>query len=344
MSTVKSIEEEKQLLSERLNALSTKDLHAFDLQLTLLRTASESYKRETVFKPCPPFLAGLSDDELRTAFRLPPVVVFMSVLEQLSDLQVFLLNWLLTRDTFKLNMIPVENVLSLVKHHLSVPTPNFAFEINYNQIRNERFNDLTQNDHYQKLFAYHGTRLDNLHSILHIGFLGHMNKLSLFGSGTYFSVEPSVSLHYSPFATVWPNSLLGKRLSCLLLCEIIDQPDHVKRATENERSNNQERRTVRDSQAGAVPDKYVVVTSNELVRVKYILIYAESSELMQNDQGTRSRLRTFLSANRYHLYLFFYFFLLLLIGLFNSNLFKFYWRLFKKRSNHLLFGSWHVTQ
>ncbi|CAF4720382.1 unnamed protein product [Rotaria magnacalcarata] len=65
MSTVKSIEEEKQLLSERLNALSTKDLHAFDLQLTLLRTASESYKRETVFKPCPPFLAGLSDDELR---------------------------------------------------------------------------------------------------------------------------------------------------------------------------------------------------------------------------------------------------------------------------------------
>ncbi|CAF4341508.1 unnamed protein product, partial [Rotaria magnacalcarata] len=68
----------------------------------------------------------------------------MSVLEQLSDLQVFLLNWLLTRDTFKLNMIPVENVLSLVKHHLSVPTPNFAFEINYNQIRNERFNDLTQ--------------------------------------------------------------------------------------------------------------------------------------------------------------------------------------------------------
>jgi poly[ADP-ribose] polymerase 16 len=75
--------------------------------------------------------------------------------------------------------------------------------------------------------------LDNLHSILHIGFLGHMNKLSLFGSGTYFSLEPSVSLHYSPFATVWSNSLLGKRLSCLLLCEIIDQPDHVKCAIES---------------------------------------------------------------------------------------------------------------
>jgi poly[ADP-ribose] polymerase 16 len=124
-----------------------------------------------------------------------------------------------------------------------------------------------------------------------------MNKLSLFGSGTYFSVEPSVSLHYSPFATVWPNSLLGKRLSCLLLCEIIDQPDHVKCAIESKHfffvflqkiifylddsSANQERRIVSDTQAGAVPDKYVVVTSNDLVRVKYILIYSEPNELTQ---------------------------------------------------------------
>jgi poly[ADP-ribose] polymerase 16 len=123
-----------------------------------------------------------------------------------------------------------------------------------------------------------------------------MNKLSLFGSGTYFSLEPSVSLHYSPFATVWSNSLLGKRLSCLLLCEIIDQPDHVKCANESNyfifsiktttfildgTSTNQERRIVSDTQAGAVPEKYVVVISNELVRVKYILIYSEPNELIQ---------------------------------------------------------------
>ena len=161
------------------------------------------------------------------------MTTFLSVLEQLSDLQVLLLNWLLTRDTFKLDMVPIESVLSLVDHQLSVPSPNFAFEINYSSTRNERFNDLTENGRYRKFYAYHGTRFDNLHSILHIGFLGHMNKLSLFGSGTYFSLEPSVSLHYSPFATVWPNSLLGKRLSCLLLCEMIDQPDHVKCAIES---------------------------------------------------------------------------------------------------------------
>lgn len=64
MSNVQAFEEERQVLSERLNELSTADLHAFDLQLTLLRTAFESYKRETVFKPCPTFLNGLSNDQL----------------------------------------------------------------------------------------------------------------------------------------------------------------------------------------------------------------------------------------------------------------------------------------
>jgi len=49
----------------------------------------------------------------------------------------------------------------------------------------------------------------------------------------------------------------------------------------DETSTNQERRIVSDTQAGAVPEKYVVVTSNELVRVKYILIYSEANESIQ---------------------------------------------------------------
>jgi poly[ADP-ribose] polymerase 16 len=276
--TMDDIDRQRIRLADRLNGLNPSELHSIDLQLTLFRTAYESYKRESVFKPCPTFLIGLDTDQLSNVFRLPPVAAFSSVLDQFSDLQIQLLNWLLTRDTFKLSMVPVESALSLVQPQLSVPSPEIAFEVIYNQARIDRFTELTDNGQYKTFFAYHGTRLDNLHSILNIGFLGHMNKLSLFGSGTYFSLEPSVSLHYSPFTTVWPNSLLGKRLSCLLLCEIIDHPDHVKCAIENETINNQERRIVSDTQAGAVPEKYVVVTSNELVRVKYILIYSEPNE------------------------------------------------------------------
>jgi len=64
MSIGRDVDEEHRLLYERLSTLSTAELHAFDLQLTLLRTAFESYKRETVFKPCPSFLVGLDDQQL----------------------------------------------------------------------------------------------------------------------------------------------------------------------------------------------------------------------------------------------------------------------------------------
>lgn len=48
----------------------------------------------------------------------------------------------------------------------------------------------------------------------------------------------------------------------------------------DEKATPQERRFVSDTQAGALPEKYVVVTSNELVRVKYVLLYAQSNEVV----------------------------------------------------------------
>jgi len=68
MSIGRDVDEEHRLLYERLSSLSAAELHAFDLQLTLLRTAFESYKRETVFKPCPSFLVGLDDQQLVRRF------------------------------------------------------------------------------------------------------------------------------------------------------------------------------------------------------------------------------------------------------------------------------------
>ena len=59
-----NMNDEHRLLAERLNMLTAPEQHAFDLQLTLIRTAFESYKRESVFKPCPSFLHGLDDEQL----------------------------------------------------------------------------------------------------------------------------------------------------------------------------------------------------------------------------------------------------------------------------------------
>lgn len=53
-------------------------------------------------------------------------------------------------------------------------------------------------------------------------------KNALFGEGTYLSQEPSLSLHYSPANKTWSKSVIGQRMSCLLVTETINDPNHVK--------------------------------------------------------------------------------------------------------------------
>ena len=47
---------------------------------------------------------------------------------------------------------------------------------------------------------------------------------SLYGEGTYLSSELAVSMPYAPTGKAWDKSILGHKLSCFAVCEIIDDP------------------------------------------------------------------------------------------------------------------------
>ena len=96
----------------------------------------------------------------------------------------------------------------------------------------------------------------------------------MFGEGTYLSSDLNVSIPYSKFGEGWKGSLLGDKLSCIAVCEIIDHPD-VKRSVQG--PGKRERSRAENSECGDVPEKYYVVTNNQLVRVKYIMVYASHS-------------------------------------------------------------------
>jgi poly[ADP-ribose] polymerase 16 len=51
---------------------------------------------------------------------------------------------------------------------------------------------------------------------------------SLFGHGIYLSSELSMSLLYSPMGYGWGWSTVGREMSCVALCEVVDHLD-VKR-------------------------------------------------------------------------------------------------------------------
>ena len=90
----------------------------------------------------------------------------------------------------------------------AVAQPNYIFEVVYEGTAEDKFcarqagNDL--------IYAYHGSRTDNFHSILHCGLQGHMNKVVYFSSSSvqlcpylgssFHSPCYSVLCFFSPYA------------------------------------------------------------------------------------------------------------------------------------------------
>ena len=66
----------------------------------------------------------------------------------------------------------------LVKQVTVLP-PDFTFEVEYSETStlNAKFNELSQI--HDVWYAYHGSRVDNFHSILNNGLHAHLNKVSL---------------------------------------------------------------------------------------------------------------------------------------------------------------------
>nr|KAG5699554.1 hypothetical protein BaRGS_033750 [Batillaria attramentaria] len=135
--------------------------------------------------------------------------------------------------------------------------------------------------------------------------------MSLFGKGTYLSSELAVSLIYSPGGQGWRESQLGSNLGCVAVCEVIDDPS-VKCSLREE------------SQAGDVPERYYVVENNEMVRVKYLLLYSQNATGVTHERSPV--VIPWYRKNKFAVLMAFYLFVLLSIGLFSSKSFQFYLR------------------
>lgn len=141
-----------------------------------------------------------------------------------------------------------------------------------------------------------------------------------------------VSLSFSPIGAGWKSSLCGNELSCIAMCEFVDHPQHLKchikgnfrlkpilankftyflaidqlpNETE-ERKNNQH-----------VPDKYFVITNNDIVRVRYLLIFAKPPD--KPIQTHQNPVMNWIYNNKSVATMIFYAVVLLSIGLANSR-------------------------
>ncbi|XP_072818322.1 protein mono-ADP-ribosyltransferase PARP16 isoform X3 [Vicugna pacos] len=290
-----------------------RDVLAADLRCSFFASALQSYKRDSVLRPFPASYArhDCKDFEalLADASKLPNL---NELLQSSGDKDKWA--WDLFEKIQKLTGAP----------HTPVPIPDFLFEIEYSDPANAKFYE-TKGER-DLIYAFHGSRLENFHSIIHNGLHCHLNKTSLFGEGTYLTSDLSLALIYSPHGHGWQRSLLGPILSCVAVCEVIDHPD-VKCQTKKKDSKEIDRRRARikHSEGGDIPPKYFVVTNNQLLRVKYLLVYAQ-----KQPKSRASSQLSWVSSHWFTVMISLYLLLLLIVSVINSSAFQHFWNRAKR--------------
>uniref|UniRef100_T1JDR7 Poly [ADP-ribose] polymerase n=1 Tax=Strigamia maritima TaxID=126957 RepID=T1JDR7_STRMM len=241
-----------------------------DLLWNIFLSALNSYRHDTLVRPFPPFYIGESGE--KDFHMLKEIANSVTTLDSFPTTDCEnLIKWVMRTKHFSLHLqteTKFAEILLKTGQAGETCTPTHIFEIIYNQTTEEKFQNMKGNK--PVLYAYHGSRLENFHSILHNGLQNHLNKNSLFGDGTYVSTELSVCMVYSPSALAWHYSSLGDKLSCVAVCEIIDHPEmksQILRAKPG--------RTMRQQMtSNGVPEKYYVIQNDELIRIKYLFVFS----------------------------------------------------------------------
>lgn len=311
----------------QLENLLQNDPLVLDIRVSFISAALLSYRHDTVLRPFPPMFVNESNEKdyknlERLIQQLKPIKRTQSI-DELTMKQKEFFHWVSDESSFSIkhcNNNMFETIKQLTGHTVTMPTPNYIFEVVHSTQNERKFEDLKQSN--TTFFTYHGSKIENFHSILNFGLNAHMNKTSLYGEGTYLTSELCVALTFCPTGQSWVNSSLGQKLGCVAVCEVIDHPS-VKCQQKHHAMNGQTRSRVQGSMGGEVPEKYYVVQNNELVRVKYLLVYAESLK-------APSFRNSWLFEHRFAFLMLSYLVLLLSVALFaNKDLIRSIKKLFK---------------
>ncbi|KAG2489460.1 hypothetical protein HYH03_012096 [Edaphochlamys debaryana] len=262
-----------------------------DLLLAALYTAAYHYRRSTICTPFPsevlPPLPDSKDKDYvalqRALSHIPAVHSLLGsddVLRGLPQPCVPLLQWLLLNPTRRrrFTLCPLGEMMRQLKQRC----PNGGWQLPAFAGNNSPSLVLRAHEgHEQEPFArgtvaYHGTHLENLHSIIHTGLQsGSGTRLQRtganFGSGVYLSTVYSTAFSFCQPSASWPRSRFGSKLRVMLVCEV----DLDRACTEGAPGAGAGGGSAVSS-GPALPDTYLLVQRPDALRLLFLMVYADA--------------------------------------------------------------------
>ncbi|CAK1539978.1 unnamed protein product [Leptosia nina] len=334
-----------------LRLVLEKDFKAADIKWSLFVAAAFSFRYESCLRPFPPAFMknGVKDmDELLSVITdVPALDLVLQQLDNLDNLEhisdiVDLLFYVLVRlkEPSLKTVLPESHEAILINAHSTkpAPKPQFIFQVVYSSKSNSeiKWKELSKN--HKVFYAYHGNRLEHFYTILNFGIQQHLNKTTLLGNGVYLSPELSISMPHSHGGFGWGASCIGGHLSCVALCEVIDAPDGInyQRPVSNEGDGHYKEDSEGPSEQTFDPKTaHYVVTNCDLVRVRYLLVYAKQPASMRfptsNPNRNAGGLRDWVTRHKLFSILLGYGLLLATIGFASNQPVNYYYKMILKK-------------
>uniref|UniRef100_A0A336MQ40 Poly [ADP-ribose] polymerase n=1 Tax=Culicoides sonorensis TaxID=179676 RepID=A0A336MQ40_CULSO len=259
------------------------DVMGCDMKLSLFVSSAITYRYDSC---CVPFPIQFKNHQLKekdinrltTAIeKIPSLHDLISILSDtkqefnLDSDVIEILYWLFVEARGPcLKTVPKQDfgkILSKSPQETQIKGPTHIFQVEYRSNSSQEAAFQSHSKDFNTSFAFHGTKLFYLHNILHQGLQQHLSKNALFGEGLYLSSELNVSLPYSRNGLGWQNSIIGDSMSCLALCEFVEHPIFSKHCLNKDTRKRTE-----------LPEKYIIVTNNDCVRLRYLIVYANKTK------------------------------------------------------------------
>lgn len=233
-------------------------------------------RRDKIFGKIPEKILDITNHNIEEAFQImikaidvmPPVKQLMSfgtdddlkkALGEINEWSYYMMQWIVTTTTSHLIQIDITNPEFLSKVNLYNHVPKAVFKYLSNPPdREKKFNEIKAKKNVKVLNGFHGSPQGNWHSIIRNSlknFSGTDKQThgSAYGSGIYLATEINTSLGYSNGHSDggWENSVIGKKFSCVVHCDVLD--DGGKGITSK--------------------SPYLVVNQEELVRTNYLMVF-----------------------------------------------------------------------
>jgi len=218
-----------------------------------------------------------------------------------------LLEWILCEQRFTLKLIPLKEYERLqrkseTKHAKQYPAPSYVFEVSERLDENRlqlSFRELSLR--YGFLYGFHGSSLENIHSIVSNGLqLKFSKEDSLFGKGIYLAFDKTICETFLRFGTAWKGcSILSDRIGVIIGCEAVQHPNQTRLVGSSlDNMNNLNNQNKISSYSGEFSCQehigngaYMIVENDSLLSVRHLLVFEQRTLMNAGSLDSRKENR-----------------------------------------------------